>query len=161
MNIIKPVKSIISISAVCAAIAFSSMSGAYAAGNDFGFDGQRHHQKSGKHMMKRMTKVLSLSEEQQTQIKALKTQAKEQHELQRESVKKFKDEEKLLLQAETFDEQAYIALHASYQDTFTQMALTRAKTKHAIFNVLTTEQQEKWLTKMDKRKKNGKRGKRD
>ncbi|MGV2871106.1 Spy/CpxP family protein refolding chaperone [Colwellia sp. E150_009] len=160
MNIIKPVKSIISISAVCAAIAFSSMSGAYAAGNDFGFDGQKHHQ-SGKHMMKRMTKVLSLSEAQQIQIKALKTQAKEQHELQRESMKKFKDEEKLLLRAESFDEQAYIALHVSYQDMFTQVALTRAKTKHAIFNVLTTEQQEKWLAKMDKRKKNSKKGKRD
>ena len=44
---------------------------------------------------------------------------------------------------------------------FTQVALTRAKTKHAIFNVLTTEQQEKWLAKMDKRKKNSKKGKRD
>lgn len=160
MNIIKPVKTIVSISAVCAALAFSSMSGAYASDNDFAFDGQGHHQK-GKQMMKRMTKALSLSESQQVQIKALKTQAKEQHEVLRESMTKFKDAEKPLLQAESFDEQAYVALQASYQETFTQMGLTRAKMKHAIFNVLTTEQQEKWSAKMDERKKNGKRSNND
>lgn len=160
MNIIKPVKTIVSISAVCAALAFTSMSGAYASSNDFALDGQGYHQK-GKHMMKRMTKALSLTESQQTQIKAIKTQAKEQHDVLRESMKKFKEAEKPLLQAETFDEQAYVALHTSYQDTFAQMALTRAKTKHAIFNVLTAEQQAKWISKMDKRKKDGKRGKRD
>ena len=151
MNIIKPVKTIVSISSVCAVLAFSSMSGAYAADNDFTLDGPGHHQK-GKHMMQRMIKKLSLSEQQQVQVKAIKTKAKEQHEVLRASLKKFKEAEKPLLQAETFDEQAYIALHTSYQEAFAQMALTRAKTKHAIFNVLTTKQQEKWLKIMEKRK---------
>lgn len=156
MNIIKPVKTIISISAVCAALAFSSMSGAYTSDNGFAFDGQGHHQK-GKHMMKRMVKALSLTDEQQVQIKALKTQAKEQHDVFRESMTKFKDAEKALIQADSFDEQAYAALHTAYQDTFSQMAISRAKTKHAMFNVLTTEQQEKWQTKMEERKTKGKR----
>lgn len=151
MNIIKPVKTIVSISSVCAVLAFSSMSGVYAADNDFTLDGPEHHQK-GKHMMQRMIKKLSLSEQQQVQVKAIKTKAKEQHEVLRASLKKFKEAEKPLLQAETFDEQAYIALHTSYQEAFAQMALTRAKTKHAIFNVLTTKQQEKWLKIMEKRK---------
>ena len=124
MNIIKPVKTIVTISAVCAALAFSSMSGAYASDNDFAFDGQGHHQK-GKHMMKRMVKALSLTDAQQVQIKALKTQAKEQQDVFRESMTKFKKAEKALVQAESFDEQAYAALHASYQETFSQIALTR------------------------------------
>ena len=158
MNIIKPVKTIVSISAVCAALAFSSMSGAFASDNGFAFDGQGHHQK-GKHMMKKMVKALSLTDEQQVQIKALKTQAKEQHAVYRESMTKFKDAEKALVQAESFDEQAYATLHASYQDTFAQMALSRAKTKNAMFSVLTTEQQEKWQTIMEERK--AKRSKKD
>ena len=67
-------------------------------------------------------------------------------------MKKFKVEEKALLQAEAFDEQAYTALHVAYQPIFMQIAITRAKTKHAIFNILTTQQQEKWLKVMANRK---------
>ena len=156
MNIIKPMKAIVSISAVCAVLAFSSISSADTSGSDAGFDSPMHHQKS-KHMMKRMIKGLSLSEQQQVQIKAIRMQAKEQSETQRDSMKQFKGAEKLLLQAEVFDEHAFIALHAAYQQTFAQMALTRAKTKHAIFNVLTTEQQEKWLKKKEKGKERSKR----
>ena len=151
MNIIKLIKAIVSISSVCAVLAFSSMSSANSSGDDVAFDSSQHHHKS-KHMMKWMSKMLSLSEQQRVQIKAVKTQAKEQSETLRDSMKQFKGAEKLLLQAEVFDEHAFIALHATYQQTFVQMALTRAKTKHAIFNVLTTEQQGKWLKTMEKRK---------
>lgn len=163
MNIIKPVKTLVSISALCAAIAFSSVPDVYAAGNHFGAGGPGDYQQGGykgKHMMKRMIKELSLTETQQVQIKALKAQAKEQYAAFRESMKKFKSAEKVLIQAELFDEQAYTALHAAYQNTFAQMALTRAQTKHAIFNVLTTQQQEQWQAKMKQRKEKGKRGNR-
>ena len=61
--------------------------------------------------------------------------------------------EKLLIQAESFDEQAYIALHEANQQNFTALALARAKKKHAVFNVLTTEQQEKWLKIMKKQQR--------
>lgn len=152
MNITKPMKTIASISTLCVVIAFSSLSSANASGVDVAFDSPQQYQRS-KHMMKRMIKTLSLSEQQQVQIKAVKTQAKEQSETLRDSMKQFKGAEKLLLQAESFDEQAFTALHAAYQQTFAQMALTRARTRHAIFNVLTTEQQEKWLQTMKKRKK--------
>jgi len=155
MNIIKPVKTMASISALCAVMAFSNIASVDASGYDIPLDSPQHHQKGNKHnkhMMKRMIKVLSLSEQQQVQIKAIKTQAKEQHKLLRGSMKKFKDEEKTLLHTQAFDEQAYTALHAAYQSTFAQMALTRAKTKHAVFNVLTTEQQGKWLKVMEERK---------
>lgn len=154
MNFIKPMKTIASISTLCAVIAFSSVvsiSNVNASNYDASFGSPQQYQKS-KHMMKRMIKVLSLSEQQQVQIEAVKMQATEQSSTLRDSMKQFKGAEKLLLQAEAFDEQAYIALHEAYQQTFAQMALTRAKTKHAVFNILTTEQQEKWLQAMEKRK---------
>ncbi len=144
-------KTIVSISALCAVMAVSGITSANAYGSDVALDSPFHHKKS-KHMIKRMVKVLSLSEQQQVQIKVIKTQAKEQSEVLRDSMKKFKEAEKLLLQAESFDESAFTALQASYQQTFAKIALTRAKTKHAIFNVLTTEQQEKWLLVMEERK---------
>ncbi len=152
MNIIKPIKTIASISTLCAVIAFSGVSSVNASDYNTGFDSPWQHQKGGEHRMKRMINALELSEEQQVQIKAVKMQAKEQNKTLRDSMKQFKAAEKRLLQAEAFDEQAYIALHEAHQQTFAKMALTRAKTKHAIFNVLTTEQQKKWLQTMEKRK---------
>ncbi|GAA6173817.1 hypothetical protein NBRC116592_34870 [Colwellia sp. KU-HH00111] len=163
MNLIKPMKTIATTSALCAVIALSSISSVNAASGGNTFDSPRYHQRGGDFgakMQKRMIKKLDLSAEQQVQIDALKAQAKEQNQILRESMKKFKTEEKALLQAEAFDEQAYLALHAAYQSTFAQKALTKAKTKHAIFNVLTTEQQQQWLQLMEKRKAkmNNKRG---
>jgi len=151
MNIIKPIKTIVSISTVCAILVFSNASSARASGYDVALDSPMYHKKS-KHMMKRMIKVLSLSEQQQVQIKAIKSQAKEQSETLSDSMQQFKGAEKLLMQAETFDEHAFIALHTAYQQTFSDIALSRAKAKHAIFNVLTTEQQEKWLETVEKHK---------
>jgi Spy/CpxP family protein refolding chaperone len=156
MNIIKSMKTIISVSTMCAVIAFSSIASVNASANDKTFESDMRHNKS-KSMMKRMVKLLLLSEEQQVKIKAIKMQTKEQSGTLRDSMKQFKGAERLLLQAEKFDEKAYTALHTAYQQTFAEMALTRTKTKHAIFNVLTTEQQDKWLNKMEKRKRGSNR----
>lgn len=155
MNIIQPVKNLVSVSTLCAVIALSSIASVHASNDDIGFDTPKYMQKGGdraEKMMNRMMKVLSLSEQQQVQIVAIKAQAREQHNVLRDSMKKFKEEEKTLLQAQAFDEQAYTALHGAYQPVFVQMALIRAKTKHAVFNVLTTAQQEKWLRIMGNRK---------
>ena len=156
-------RTIVSASALCGLMAFSGVTSVSAATDDITFDSPYQYQRGGdygEHMQKRMVKKLALSDQQQVQIQALKTQAKEQHETLRDSMKKFKTEEKTLLQATVFDEQAYTALHSAYQPIFAQRALTRAKTKHAIFNVLTAEQQEKWLKIMKNRKEklNRKRG---
>lgn len=151
MNITKPMKTIVSVSTLCAVMAFSSVASVNAFADDAAFKSAQFHHKS-KHMMKRMIKVLSLSEEQQIQIKAIKMQTKNQSGTLRDSMRQFKGAEKQLVQAETFDEKAFIALQTAYQQTFAEMALTRTKTKHAIFNILTTEQKEKWINTMEKRK---------
>lgn len=163
MNIIQPVKTMASISTLCLLLAFSSMSIANESNDDIAFNAPKHLQKGGdrrEHMMKRMVNTLSLSEQQQVQITAVKHQARQQHEMLRDSMKKFKAEEKALLQAQVFDKQAYSVLHAAYQPIFMELALIRAKTKHTVFNVLTTAQQGKWLKVMaDKKGKfNNKRG---
>jgi len=133
----------------------SGISSVNASNHDIAFDSPKHHQKSGGHgknIMKGMIKALSLSEQQQVQIKTIKIQAKAQHIALRDGMKKFKEEERSLVQAQTFDEQAYSILHVAYQPIFAQKALMQAKTKHAVFNVLTIPQQEKWLKIMDERK---------
>lgn len=107
-------------------------------------------------MMKKMVKVLGLNEQQQTEIKQIKVQAREQHSALFESIKLYRNEQASLIHADVFDEQAFIVLHAAYQPSFAQAVLNRAKTKHAIFKVLTVEQQDKWQLFLA-RKKNGRK----
>lgn len=154
MNLSKPVKTIVSTATLCCVIAFASVASVNAS--NLAFDGQREHYGS-KHQLKRFAKVLSLSEEQQTQIKEIKDQAKDQHQGLRESMKQFKAKEKALLQAKLFDEKAYGALYDAYQPIFTQRALMKVKTRHAIFNVLTADQQEKWLETLKNYKGKGRK----
>jgi len=145
-------KVIASVTTLCTLMAFSGIANANESAM---FDSPRYHQKGGAHrgnMMKRMIKVLSLSEQQQAQIKAIKSQAKEQDKNFHASMRQFRQEVKALVHAETFDEHAFTALQGSYQASFAQAGLAKAKTKHAIFNILTTEQQQKWLAKMEKGK---------
>jgi Spy/CpxP family protein refolding chaperone len=95
MNMTKLTKTIFSTTAVCMVIAFASVASVAsvnASDNDIAFDSPRGH--GHKHHMKRMVKDLSLSEEQQVDIRAIKTQAKEQHQILRVSMKKFKMAEK-------------------------------------------------------------------
>lgn len=159
MNIIKSIKTLASVSSLCAVIAVSSVASVHAYDNEALFDSPKHQQKMGKakhKMMKRMVKVLSLTEEQQSQIKTIREQSKEQNQTLHASLKQFKSEAKVLLQAESFDEQAYTSLKASYQPSLDQMALAQAKTKNAVFNVLDDEQQEKFLKMMEKHRSKSK-----
>lgn len=151
MNISKPTKTIFSTIAICSCIAFASIASVNASNNKGAFDEPRGQQEN-MYKVQRMAKVLSLSEQQQVKIKEIKSQGKEQHQALRALMKKFKYAEKQLVQTVTFDEAAFTALHNEYQPIFSQAALIRAKTKHAVFNVLTAEQQEKWL-KITKRHK--------
>lgn len=154
MNISKSLKTLASISTLCAVMAISSTAYVSASDHESIYNSSKHHHKSGerKHMMKHMTKALSLTDQQQADIKVIKEQAKEQYKSLHESKMQFKQEAKALVHAENFDEQAFIALQGSYQASFEQAGLAKAKTKNAIYNVLTTEQKVKWLEIMAKRK---------
>jgi protein CpxP len=145
MRMTKPTKTIFSTIAVCIAIAFASIASVNASDNDMAFDSPRGH--GHKNHMQRMTKHLSLSEEQQVEIRAIKIQAKEQYQILRVSMRKFKRAEKKLLKTEAFDEQGFNALYEAYQPVFKELALIRVKSKQAVFNILTAEQQVTWLKK--------------
>ena len=115
---------------------------------------EHHHMKKG-HKSKAMMKKLDLTNEQKQQIKVIKSEAKSENEALLTQMKTFKEQEKVLLQSDVFNEGAYIALLDEYQSVHSQLKLNKAKNKHAIRQVLTEEQREK----MDKHKKRGKRGK--
>lgn len=121
------------------------------AGESAGFEMKRGG-KGGHKMLKRMARYLDLSEAQIDQIKAIKTQARTEHQTLRASMQSYFEEAKALKDQAVFDETAFNITYEKYNDTFKQIALAKAKTKHAIYYVLTAEQRVKWDEKMAERK---------
>lgn len=118
---------------------------------------KKYHQ-MGQKQLKKMQKYLELTTEQVEKIKLIKEQSREQIQPLKENVRLFFTSLKVLKENPIFDEALFNATYAQYQDTFAQLALQKAKTKHAVYHVLTPEQQEKWST--FKAKKKGKRNSR-
>jgi protein CpxP len=111
--------------------------------------GERKH-----HMMqkfKKMARFLQLSEEQRTEVKTIFAQVKIDKTNHREVINDFKDQVKHLMNTPTFDEKAFTELHQQYQPQFSAAALLKAKTRHALFQILTEEQKVKLAEKKDKR----------
>jgi protein CpxP len=95
--------------------------------------------------MRMIMSKLDLTEEQTTQIKAIKTASKEQM----QAIKGERDESKKaalesLFTAPTFDEQAFMEMQREKSEKMHQGALIIAKAKHATYQVLTAEQKEKY-----------------
>ena len=157
MKMAKSNKTIFSVVAICIAIVFASVASVNAPNSEMAFDTSVDHQR-GMHKVKRMAKALSLSKQQRVQIKEITRQAKEEHQSLRVSMKQFKNSEKKLFQTTTFNEKSFSDLYEAYQPTFAQVALTKVKIKHAIFNVLTEDQQIKWLKMMEHHKGNTNKG---
>ncbi|WP_177168936.1 Spy/CpxP family protein refolding chaperone [Thalassotalea agarivorans] len=101
--------------------------------------------------MKRMAKMLDLTDDQKTEIKALMAAQKETMASYKEQMKTFKGKERELIQSDNFNEAAFLALQNEYQITLNQAALERARMKHKIWNVLNQEQREKWKNVSEKR----------
>lgn len=116
---------------------------------------EKKHQHMGQKQLKKMQKYLELTPEQVEKIKLIKEQSREQVQPLKENARSFFTSLKVLKENPIFDEVLFNATYAQYQETFAQLALQKAKTKHAIYHVLTSEQQEKWAT--FKAKKKGKR----
>ncbi len=101
--------------------------------------GYEHQQMSPKKFA-RLTKKLALSQTQQDDIKALNQGTYAEMEAVKPAMQSFRTQVKTLLSAETFDEQAFIALRESNQDVFNAMALIKIKRKFAMKKILTEEQ---------------------
>ena len=111
---------------------------------------KKGHKKGQKNNMRTMFKHLNLSEEQKTQIKALKEQSKVDNEALKLQMKEYKGKVKALMSADVLDEVALSILHTEYQDTFAQLSINKAKHMFAIKQLLTEEQLAKF-EKADRR----------
>lgn len=119
------------------------------------FMGEEHHMQrshKGAKMMKKMARHLELSDEQVAEIKAIKKQSRAENDELRISMKAFREQVKALKDNVDFDEQAFSAIYLQYQDTFAQIAMQKAKSRHAMYQVLNEEQRAKWETLKQKRK---------
>ncbi len=129
---------------LCSALVLTPVS---FAGNDSlnhqGNHEQNHQQISEKKIAK-LTRKLGLSQSQQADIKALKSEEKAKMLAIKPAMKAFRQQVKTLMSADNFDEQAFIQLEASNQDVFSAMALIKAKSKFAMKSVLTEDQLDKF-----------------
>ncbi len=114
--------------------------------NDVSFSGSERGAGMMKHMLKRMMHKLDLNQEQRDEIRLIAQQAKTDNSELKSVMMEFKGKSKALMVEQQFDEQAFISLHQEYQDSLAEVALARAKTRHAILSILTAEQRAKWLS---------------
>jgi Spy/CpxP family protein refolding chaperone len=102
---------------------------------------QREAKERGTQAATGMLKGLSLSEEQSAAIDLLKIDLQLSRDGFQERRQAFKQAERALIQSEGFSQSDWQVLRLEYQDDFLSMALTKAKYKHDIWQVLTAEQQ--------------------
>ncbi|GHF87244.1 Spy/CpxP family protein refolding chaperone [Thalassotalea marina] len=102
--------------------------------------------------MHKMARYLELSDEQKTKIKDIYQQAREDNVVYKESRQAYKTQLEQIMAAKDFDEEAFASLRQTYAVTFSEAALSRAKTKHAIYHTLTEEQREKLKSAKGKRR---------
>jgi len=112
--------------------------------------GNKH---DGKMKLQKLSKQLNLTENQLTQIKAIKNEERAKLDTLKPKMKLFREQAALLMQEDTFDEQAFVVLHAANQETFTRVAVIKANTKFSMNNILSEEQREKYKKMKHKRSK--------
>ncbi|MGJ8681243.1 Spy/CpxP family protein refolding chaperone [Paraglaciecola sp.] len=115
--------------AVCSSLVFAAQTFAKPE------QGQRQHQ------MKRILSKLDITDTQKQDIKQIMQQARGDQNVSREDVKSFRQELAALIHAEDFDQDAIEALLTSKQEQRANAGLRQAQNKHAVWNLLTTEQQ--------------------
>ncbi len=144
-------KNIAVVTSLCSALILAPASFAgHNGGNYQGDHDNGYHQMSEKKLAK-LSRKLGLSESQQADIKALRSEEKAQMEVLKPAMKAFREQVKTLMSADSFDEEAFVQLQAGNQDVFAAMALTKAKSKFAMKSVLTEEQLAKFHSMKHKR----------
>ncbi|TWX72107.1 periplasmic heavy metal sensor [Colwellia demingiae] len=131
-------KNIAIVTSLCSALVLAPVS--YAGNGNSDYQGGKSYQQMSEKKLAKMTRKLGLSESQQAEIKALKSEEQVQMQALKPAMKAFRTQVKALMSADSFDEAAFVQLQASNQDVFSAMALTKAKSKFAMKSVLTEEQ---------------------
>ena len=138
---------ILVIAMVAALVSNGAMIATAMAGPGFGGwgDGEQAMERSqnrSEKRMERMAEVLELSEDQQTQIRALHEAARAENEPLREQLAAGHEKVQELGRADLIDEQAIRDLLASQVDAKTAMIVSRAKVRSETMKLLTPEQRE-------------------
>lgn len=89
-----------------------------------------------------MAGVLDLSESQQAQIRAIHEQERVAMEGTMEQIREGQEQMRILLESDTFDEAAIRSLAKTQAELKAEMFVSRARTKHEVFQQLTSEQQD-------------------
>lgn len=106
--------------------------------------GHGHHIKKMKQRFKMMAMELELSKEQRLQVREIFSNTKAEKKERREELSGFKAQLKLLAQDSVFDEEKFKAIYAEFQPVLENIAIEKAKVRHAIYQILTPEQKEKF-----------------
>ena len=114
------------------------------------------HKKSNKQFRK-MARYLKLTDEQRTEIKALRESMSAEKDVQKAEMQSFRTEVKALVSSDSFSDQAFADVYAQHEAALQEKALHRATMQNAIFQLLTEEQKVKWQEFKGKAK--GKKGK--
>ena len=92
--------------------------------------------------MDAMAEVLDLSETQQEQIRAIHEKERAEQEGTMQQMREDREQMRVLLDSDTFDEAAIRSLANKQAILKTEMFVSRAKVKHEVFQLLNAEQQE-------------------
>jgi Spy/CpxP family protein refolding chaperone len=109
-------------------------------------EGRDNKQAKMKKRFHRLAKKLDLSQEQRSEIKVLFTSMKEGKQAKKATMSSFKARVQPLLQASKFDENKFADIYADFQPSLQKAAMEKAKMRHNILQILTPEQQQKFLT---------------
>lgn len=108
-------------------------------------DGHDHPQKRMKKQLHRLAKKLDLTQEQRKTVKALLVAENAEKQENKLTMLGFKEQMKSMLQVPDFDENKFDAIYMEFQPSLQKSARKRAKLRHAIMQILTPEQQQKFL----------------
>ena len=138
-------------SSLCSALVLTPVSFAGSGHSNHQGSHDKSDQQMSEKKLAKLSRKLGLTESQQADIKALKAEEKMQMQVLKPAMKAFREQVKTLMSADSFDEQAFIQLQASNQETFAAMALIKVKSKFAMKSVLTEQQLEKFRSMKHKR----------
>ncbi|TKB46659.1 Spy/CpxP family protein refolding chaperone [Thalassotalea mangrovi] len=132
------------IAVLLASLAFASMA----------YDKHRHQGERGSHPTRidKLVRALDLTDEQQQQIKAIREASKQEMDALTNDKQQHHEEMQAIITADTFDQNAFIALHQDRADKRQQIALIHAKSMHDIYHLLEPAQQQKFKKMLAKRR---------
>ncbi len=111
-----------------------------------------HHKHEREMFGERMSQYLELSQAQQDQIKEIRDAQKQQRPERGDRAEQKSKFDALTQTSESFDEDAARAMIAAKQADHLERQIAHMKAKHQIWNILSTEQQQKFVEMKEKRK---------